>query len=123
MDPVTGLALGRVAVGGLSFARPDLAATAFQLDPAANPQLPYISRMFGSREVALGLATLVARGRTRRAVVAIGVAVDAADVATGYLVQREGSASRTSGTALAAVALGAVAVGLLDLVGGALRRG
>ena len=61
MNPVTGLALGRIAIGATALASPDLAGKLFRLDVAANPQLPYMSRMFGSREIALGRNELVER--------------------------------------------------------------
>ncbi|HEY0902498.1 MAG TPA: DUF4267 domain-containing protein, partial [Marmoricola sp.] len=94
MNPVIGLSLGRVAVGSVALANPDLAAKLFQLDPATNPQLPYLTRLFGSREIALGLITLLARGKAQRNIVVAGILVDAADAATGYLAMQEGSVSK-----------------------------
>lgn len=115
MNPVTGLALGRIAIGAVSFGNPGLAASLFQLDIAANPQLPYLARLFGSREVALGALTLLARGRTRRTLVLAGIAVDLADAATGYLGIREGHVSKATGAALTGPAAGAVLAGLAGL--------
>lgn len=115
MNPVTGLSLGRIAVGAVSLADPNLAGKLFQLDPASNRQLSYVTRLFGSREVALGLATLVARGRTRRNLVLLGVLVDAADAGTGYLGIQEGTVSKQTGGALIGPAVGAVLAGLLGL--------
>ncbi len=115
MNPVTGLALGRLAVGAISLGNPTLAGKLFQLDVAANPQLPYVARLFGSREVALGVITLLASGRTRRNLVLAGIAVDLADAATGYLGVRDGQVSRTTGAALTGPAVGAVLAGLAGL--------
>jgi hypothetical protein len=115
MNPVTGLSLGRIAVGTVALADPNLAGKLFQLDPAANQQLSYVTRLFGSREVALGLATLVARGKTRRNLVLLGVLVDAADAGTGYLGIQEGVVSKQTGGALIGPAVGAVLAGLLGL--------
>ncbi|WP_205472249.1 hypothetical protein [Nocardioides sp. SYSU D00038] len=115
MNPVTGLSLGRIAVGTLALARPDLAAQALQLDARANPQLPYLSRMFGSREIAIGLATLFAKGRGRTGLVTLGIAVDAADLATGLIGPRQGEVPQRTGLALAAPAAGAVLAGVLGL--------
>ena len=50
-----------------------------------NPQVPYVTRLFGSREIALGAATLLARGKAQRGLVLAGILVDAADAATGDL--------------------------------------
>ena len=116
MNPVIGLSLGRIAVGAAAVANPELAARTFQLDPASNRQLPYVLRLFGAREIALGLVTLFAGGKTRRGVIAVGVAVDAADAATAYLALQDGSVSKKTAYTLLAPATGAVASGLLALV-------
>lgn len=116
MEPITGLAYGRIAIGALSLLSPSLTARLFWLNPTTNPQLSYMGRMFGSREVALGLITLLSTGKTRRNLVLAGLAVDAADAATGYLGIREGSVPRTTGLALIGPALGAVAAGARGLL-------
>ncbi|MGN6723413.1 MAG: DUF4267 domain-containing protein, partial [Marmoricola sp.] len=71
MKPVTSISLIRIGIGALSVARPDLAAKAFRLDDANNPQMSYMTRMFGSREMFLGLTTLASKGRSRRALTAL----------------------------------------------------
>lgn len=116
MNPVLGLSIGRIAVGALALAKPDAAAKTFQLDAVSNPQAPYLLRLFGAREVALGLVTLFAGGKTRRGVIAVGVAVDAADAATGYLAMKDGTVSRKTAMTLIVPAAGAVGSGLLALV-------
>jgi hypothetical protein len=116
MNPVTGLSLGRVAVGAVALANPDLAAKTFQLDPVSNPQLPYVLRLFGVREIALGVITLLARGRGRRGVIGLGVAVDAADAATGWFALQGGTVSKKTAYTLIVPAAGAVGSGLLALV-------
>ena len=118
MDPVTGLSLGRVAVGAVALADPARAAQMLQLDPATSPQVPYVTRLFGSREIALGLATLLASGATRRNLVLLGIFVDAADAATAVLATQEKQVSSKAGASMAVPAAGAVVSGLLGL-----RRG
>jgi len=118
MNPVTGLALGRVAIGIVSMLSPSLATKLFRLDVDSNPQLPYLSRMFGSREIALGALTLASSGSTRRNLVLVGIAVDGADAVAGHLAGREGSVSRTTSTFLTLPALGAVAAGIVGILGG-----
>lgn len=115
MNPVIGLSLGRIAVGAAAVANPELAARTFQLDPVSNRQVPYVLRLFGAREIALGLITLFAGGKTRRGVIAVGVGVDAADAATAYLAMQEGSVSKRTAYTLLAPAAGAVVSGLLAL--------
>ncbi len=112
MNPVTGLSLGRIAIGAVALASPPLAGKLFRLDMAANPQLPYLSRMFGSREIALGAATLLATGTARRNLVAAGIAVDAADAVAGVLAARDGYVSKPIGGFLTAPALAAAAAGV-----------
>lgn len=115
MNPVNGLAIGRIAIGTVALASPDLAGKLFRLDTAANPQLGYMSRMFGSREIALGAITLVAKGAARRKLVALGIAVDAADAFAGVDAMRTGSVNRSTGVGLTVPALGAVVAGAIGL--------
>ena len=115
MNPVTGLALGRIAIGIGALASPDLASKLFRLDGANNPQLGYMTRMFGSREIALGAVTLVAKGTARRRLVALGIFVDGADAFAGYDAMRTGSVSNSVGIGLTAPAIGAVVAGGIAL--------
>jgi hypothetical protein len=115
MNPVNGLALGRIAIGATALASPALAAKLFRLDLARNPQLPYLSRMFGSREIALGAITLLARGGARRRLIALGMAVDGADAFAGYDAMRSGSVTQSTGVVLTAPAVGAVLAGAIGL--------
>lgn len=116
MNPVTGLSLGRIAIGAVSVANPPLAAKAFGLDVAANPQTGFVMRLFGAREVALGAATLVASGRGRAGLVLLGVGVDAADTYAGLVGPKEDGIDQRAGTVMTAVAGGAVLAGLLGLL-------
>lgn|SRR5690348_9646987 len=116
MNPVTGLALGRIAIGIGALASPDLASKVFRLDGANNPQLPYMTRMFASREIALGAATLASKGTARRTMVALGIAVDGADAYAGYEAMRDGSVENNVGIGLVAPAVGAVIAGVIGLL-------
>jgi hypothetical protein len=115
MNPATGLALGRVGIGALALASPDLTGKLFRLDAAANPQLPYLSRLFGSREIALGALTLLARGKARRNLVLLGMSVDGADAVAGYLAGRDGYVDQGSSAYLTAPAVLAVLAGAAGL--------
>jgi len=116
MNPALGLSLGRISVGAAAVANPAFAARLFQLDPVENPQLPYVTRLFGIREVALGAATLMSRGRAQKGMIGLGILVDAADGATGYLAMQDGTVSRKTAMTLLGPAVGAVGAGLLALV-------
>lgn len=113
MNPVTGLALGRIAVGIASLVKPDLVSSAIAPGAPHGPQL--LTQWFGSREIALGTATLLASGRSRRTLVLIGMAVDAADAATSYAAVEDEEIPRNIGLALVGIAAGAVVSGLLGL--------
>ncbi len=115
MNPVIGLSLGRILFGSVALARPDVAAKALQLDATTNPQLPYMTRMFASREIALGLVTLLSRGKARKSVLALGVLVDTADAGTAYLGMKEGVVTQKSAAALIGPAVGAVAAGFVSI--------
>ena len=115
MKPVTSMSLARIALGAASVARPDLAAKAFRLDAPGNPQLAYMTRMFGSREVALGLVTLLSKGRSRRALTAPGIAVDGSDAFAGYEAGRTRTVSQSTSGFLTAPAVLAVAAGVIGL--------
>jgi len=115
MNSALGLAAGRVAIGGVALAAPELGAKLFRLDPVGNPHLPYMIRMFGSREVVLGAATLLARGKTRRNLILAGIAVDAADTAAAVLAGEARQVERPTQVILAGVAGLAVLNGLAGL--------
>ncbi len=115
MNPVIGLSLGRIVVGALSFVQPALVAKMLGLDIAHNPQGPYMARLFGSREIAIGTATLLARGTTRRNLVLAGIGVDAADAATGVLGIQDKSVPVRTGVMLIVPAILAVLSGLAGL--------
>ena len=115
MNPVIGLSLGRIVVGVLSFAQPGLAAKLFGLDLEKNPQGPYLARLFGSREIAIGTATLLSRGTTRRNLVLAGIGVDAADAATGVLGIQDKSVTMRTGVMLIVPAVLAVLSGFAGL--------
>lgn len=116
MNPVTGLSLGRIVIGALSVARPDVAAKSFGLDVVANPQTTFMTRLFGAREIALGAATLAASGKGRTGLVLLGVGVDGADAYAGLVGPKADGIDQRSGTVMTAVAGGAVLAGLLGLV-------
>jgi hypothetical protein len=106
----------RLAVGAASWLTPRSAGKLFGLDVPANPQAPYLARLFGVRDVALAWGTFSSEGDTRRQWLLAGLACDAADALAGLAGARGGYLPKltsvlVTGTALSAVALGAVALG------------
>jgi uncharacterized protein YjeT (DUF2065 family) len=115
MNPIIGLSLGRIVVGLLFFLRPDLAARILGQDLQRNPELTLGARLFGSRDVALGAATLLAKGTARRNLVVAGIAVDAADAGAAAMGFRDQSVKKAPAVVLTGVALIAVAQGVASL--------
>lgn len=111
MNPVTGLALGRIAVGFASLAKPDLVASTM----GQRSSSPLLTQWFGSREIALGTATLLASGAGRRNLVLVGMAVDAADAATAYAAIESDRVPRQLGMGLVGVAVAAVLSAILGM--------
>lgn len=111
MNPVTSLSLGRIGVGVASLVRPELVASTM----GASSSHPLLTQWFGSREIALGAATLLSSGSARRTLVLIGAAVDGADAATAYAAVDNDLLPPKLGYALTAVATGAAVAGLLGL--------
>jgi hypothetical protein len=111
MNSVTGLSLGRIGIGAASLVKPDLV----QSTMGTTTSNPLLTQWFGSREIALGAATLLATGGARRTLVLIGMAVDGADAATAYQAVEKELMPRTLGLVFTAVAAGAIVSGLLGL--------
>ncbi len=111
MNSVTGLSLGRIGIGAAALIKPDLV----QSSMGTTSSNPLLTQWFGSREIALGAATLLASGSARRTLVLIGMAVDGADAATAFQAVDKELMPRNLGLAGAAVAGGAVVAGLLGL--------
>lgn len=112
---VKALAGLRVVIGAAAWLTPRLAAKSFGLKAADNPQAPYLGRLFGARDVALGVCTLQATGETQGQWLQIGVAVDAADAVAALAAGRAGylppvAAGLVFAPAVAAIGLGVVAL-------------
>ena len=88
----TALAALRIAIGSTAWLTPNLAGRMFGLDPAGNPQAPYLARLFAIR--------------------------DLADTAAAFLGRRGGYLSTPVSLLLAAPALSAVGMGAIALQAG-----
>jgi hypothetical protein len=117
--PATTMLVGlRVAIGAGTWIAPRLAGRLFGLDAVANPQLPYVARLFGVRDVALGAGLQLSSGDNRRLWLRLGILCDAADFAAGILAGRRGELSRFSTVLVTAPALVGVGVGVAVLQAG-----
>jgi len=116
-DTAKALAVGRVVLGTIALVFPTLAARLFMLKVKSNPQLPYMTRLFAAREIALGALTLTAPENARTSMVGLGMAVDGSDAIAGIAAVRSGAVSKPVGVVLTGGALAAVAAGASTFAG------
>ena len=93
---VNALAGLRIAIGAASWATPRVAGRLFGLDARENPQAPYLARLFGARDIALGWGALSTEGDTQRQWLVAGLACDVADALAGLAGGRRGSRPQPS---------------------------
>jgi hypothetical protein len=118
MEPdqtIRSLAMLRMAVGTSAWATPRLAGKALGLDATGNPQSPYLARLFGIRDIALGVGTLSTSGEAQRQWLTLGVVCDAADAAAGVFAGRGGYLPKVPTVLVTGVALVAAGLGLAAL--------
>ncbi len=111
MSSLKALAGIRAVIGVLTWLAPRLAARLFGIDPDANPQLPYVARLFAIRDLALAAGLQSSSGNALRLWVRIGMACDAADAAAGVLAGSRGELSKLSTALVTAPALAGVQLG------------
>ncbi|GAA1941134.1 hypothetical protein [Nocardioides marmoribigeumensis] len=114
MDQTTTLSLARIAVGAAAWLAPRTSLKAALLDADA-PQSPYLLRLFGARDVALGTITLLAPPASRRALLQVGLAVDSADTGAALLALKAGQLKPVVGAVMAGAAGAAVLGGVQAL--------
>ena len=73
----------RLAVGAASWLTPRPAGKLFGLDSKANPQAPYLARLFGARDIALAYGAMSSEGDVQRQWLTVGLACDVADSLAG----------------------------------------
>ncbi len=115
MSAADAIAALRANIGLGAWVAPRLAGTLFGLDAEANPQLPYMGRLFGVRDVALGAGVKLTSGSTRRLWLQLGLACDVADAAAGLMAGRNGEISKVSTVLVTAPALMGIGLGLAAL--------
>src|SRR3954454_19492199 len=80
----------RFALGATSWFTPRFFMAAIGMDPFRNPQATYMSRLFGVRDLTLGLGLLASRGPARRVWWRLGILCDLGDAAAGVVSGRHG---------------------------------
>ena len=107
----------RALIGVTTWLAPRLSGRLFGLDPAANPQLPYVARLFAIRDLALAVGLQSSEGDARRLWIQMGIASDAADAVAGVLAGRRGELSPAFAVLVTVPALAAVGLGVAVLQG------
>jgi Domain of unknown function (DUF4267) len=105
------VAISRIAVGAGTWLTPNLSGRMFGLDPEGNPQLPYVGRLFGARDVALGAGVLRSSRKQKDAWLTAGLACDVADVAAGAIAGARGTLPPAAAALVTATAAGFAAFG------------
>jgi hypothetical protein len=106
------LPLGRIAVGASTFVAPELIGSLLGFKPSEDQAGAYMARLFGVRDLALGVGTLASSGEAQALWWRLGIVCDLADAANGYLSMQRGAPKRGA-IATVALALGAVGLGIL----------
>src|SRR5437763_8434561 len=114
MDNATSLSLARIAIGAAAYAAPELSLKAMLLDHTSR-QTPVFVRLFGVRDLAIGAATLLAKPQHKKALLGLGMLVDAGDAGAGFLAFRSGAVKPAVGMGLTAAGALAVLAGLAGI--------
>lgn len=109
----------RLGIGVGAWLAPELTGKLFGLDPDANPQLAFMARLFGVRDIALAVGTGATPPGSRTVWWQLGIGCDLLDAGAAYLAHRNGSVPKVAailagGTALAAAGLGVAALAADD---------
>jgi hypothetical protein len=115
---IKNISVVRAVVGAVAWIAPRPAGRLFGLDSDANPQAPYLGRLFGARDVALACGTLTTGGEAQDRWLMAGLGCDVADAAAGIAAWRGGYLSSLSGLLVTAAALNGVVLGVVALRGG-----
>ena len=110
---LAGLALGRIALGAPSRLAPRGTARAFGAGGTANPELDYMTRVFGIRAIALGLGWLASGGAARRRWQRLAFMCDVSDTLAGIGHLHRRDLSRAQALATTALTGGYALVGAL----------
>ena len=111
MNPARTLIAARTALGTGALLAPRQTGRAFLLDPEANPEVVFVGRMWGARNLALAAGLQGTSGAQLRTTRQVNIAVVVVDALAAWLAWREGSlpgpaALLAGGTAVLATALG-----------------
>jgi hypothetical protein len=105
----------RVLVGIAGFLAPGHAFRGAGLDPRNNPNLPFMTRMFGVRDLVLGAGALSTSGRERRRWLQAAVVADLGDAVAAVWDGRQGNLPPHGAVMLTVTALTGASLGVAAL--------
>ncbi len=107
----------RFGLGSAAWFAPKFFMTAIGIDPLANPQAAYMSRLFGVRDLTLGIGLVATHGDARRLWWRLGMLCDLGDAAAAVVSARNGGLTKRraqngllAGAGLVGASLGAAAL-------------
>jgi hypothetical protein len=108
----------RVLVGVAAFAAPGQAFKGVGLDARRNPNIPFMTRMFGVRDLVLGAGALSTSGAERRRWLQATVAADVGDLVAAVIGGRAGHLPKHGAVMLGLTAATGTALGIAALLTG-----
>jgi hypothetical protein len=106
------LAAMRLTIGFSALLAPRLAAKLFALDPDANPQAPFLGRLFGVRNAAIGLTLRDGAPAEQQRWLRYGVAIDVIDIAALAAAGARGTIPKRAVALIGVTASVATALGI-----------
>lgn len=103
------LSILRILLGGAVWAAPNVAVKLLGDSLPARTSLPFVLRLFGVRDLAMGLGYLQAAPGERDRLLKLGMGVDATDAVAALLAQRRGQLPARLAVPFAVAAVAAVA--------------
>ncbi|MEA2167770.1 MAG: hypothetical protein QOF76_1070 [Solirubrobacteraceae bacterium] len=113
--PSRPLTIARAAIGTTIALAPEFGAKLFQLDPDNNPQMSFLGRLFGIRNIVLAASLAGGLGGDMQTIRRVNTAVDAADLAALAVCYRKGQIPKPAAVLIAATAGTATVLGALSL--------
>lgn len=108
----------RVAIGAAAVAAPDVAFRSAGLTSRSNPQMPFMTRMFGVRDLVIGAGALSTSGEERRRWLQAALVADVVDALAAFAGHRAGYLPTSGALMLGAAAVTGTALGIAALTTG-----
>ncbi|GAC1629154.1 MAG: hypothetical protein NVS4B11_27710 [Ktedonobacteraceae bacterium] len=112
----------RFLIGAISWFLPGAMARLMQINVKANPALPYGLRLFGVRDVLMGMLIQAPRGDALDQQLSIGVAIDLIDVTASGIAGLTGQVSKRAAIVCCSAGLIGASLGAASLGKGPLSK-